>query len=96
MGTEVVGAAPRRIVRVAICSDPECEEVGVPVEVAADVLVYTCSCGQEVPTQLFNADAHEKSARLLAADRSSEIDSLARWCYAPQLSLDKDDGEPMG
>lgn len=94
MGSEVVGASPRRIVRVAICSETECEERGIPIQVPGDQMTYLCSCGQEIPTQLYNLDAHEKTRRLCQEDRSADIDSTVRWCYAPQLSLDKDGGEP--
>ena len=96
MGSEVVGAAPRRLIRVAICPSEECEWHGVPVPVPNEQLTYLCSCGETIDTQPFNLDAHERSLQGLEEDRDAAIDSTVRWCYAPQLNLDKDGGEPYG
>jgi len=95
MGTEYVGRAPPSVIRVAICTNSECEEVGVPIEVPDDQPTYTCSCGQVINTIRYNQKAHEKSAALVQREKDACVEETVRWCYAPQLALDKDDGEPL-
>jgi len=95
MATEVIGKSPVRLPRVGICRNPECEESGVPVEVPLTQMTYTCSCGEIVDTMLFNEEFHLKSELELRKDRDETINETLRWCYAPQLALDKDDGEPL-
>lgn len=93
MGT-YVGVAPRDIIRVAVCNNPECPEKGIPVEVPPTQLTYVCTCGQEVQTFYLSKKIHAQFAKEYQQDRALAIDSFARWCYAPQLHLNKEDGEP--
>lgn len=89
-----VGIAPRDIVRVALCVNPECSDRGAPVLVPDSQLTYICTCGQEIRTFKMSKKIHAQFAEEYKQDRENAIDSFARWCYAPQLHLNKEDGEP--
>lgn len=95
MASFSVGIRPNQIVRVAICTQSDCEEQGIPIQVPDDQMTYDCTCGQVVATMLFDLYSHEKSLREHQRDRDARIESTVRWCYAPQLHLDKDGGEPL-
>lgn len=95
MGNHVIGARPNPFIQAAICTSPECEEQGQVIEVPKTQETYTCSCGQVINTFRFNKVSHAKSAEQVQRDKDAEINSTVRWCYAPQLNLDKDGGEPL-
>lgn len=88
MGTEIVGAAPRRVIRVAICPGKD------PVQVPMGQMTYVCpETGQVIATILFDPAYHAKSAAELAADKQMEHDSKMFSSFAPQLHLSPEDDE---
>lgn len=95
MGSHIIGRRPNPFIQAAICTSSECEERGQVIEVPSNQQTYTCSCGQVIQTFRFNKFSHDYSAEQVARERDAEINSTVRWCYAPQLNLDKDGGEPL-
>lgn len=88
MATEVVGRAPKKLIRVAICPGKD------PVQVPMDQMTYLCpETGQTIATMLFDSVYHAASAAILVHDKQMDNDDIMQSSYAPQLHFSREDDE---